>query len=224
MLASGPSMKIRAETGQGRGMARELRSPVANRNGLRLEEKHRMKPVWIGTGLLVAAVTLYAQMKPHAGPQPSPPAAASVVLGGKAISITYSSPRVRGREGKIFTKDGLISHDPHYPVWRAGANAATTLTTQGDIEVGNLNVPAGTYTLFVDIANPKQWELIVSKATGEWGLGYDASKDLGRTPMTMSKPPTMVEDLTYKLTGSGSQGKLTLAWENVSASVPIVAH
>ena len=39
--------------------------------------------------------------------------------------------------------------------------------------------------------------LIVSKATGEWGLAYDATKDLGRTQMTMSKPPALVEDLKY---------------------------
>ncbi len=184
-----------------------------------------MKPVWIATGLLFASTMLFGQMmKPHAGPPLSPPAAASVVLGGKSISITYSSPRVRGREGKIFTKDGLIGRDPHYPVWRAGANAATTLTAQGDIEIGSLHVPAGTYTLFVDLSNPKQWTLIVSKATGEWGLAYNPANDLGRTPMTMSKPPKMVEDLTYKLTGSGSQGTLTLAWENMCASVPITAH
>ena len=56
-------------------------------------------------------------------PPKSPPATESATIGGKTITITYSSPSVNGREGKIFTKDGLISKDPHYPVWRAGANA-----------------------------------------------------------------------------------------------------
>jgi hypothetical protein len=184
-----------------------------------------MKRVLICAGLLFAATTLSAQMMQHSGPPKSPPVTASATIGGKTVAITYSSPRVRGREGKIFTKDGLIGHDPHYPVWRAGANAATTLKTDGDIMLGDLHVPAGTYTLFVDIANPAQWMLIVSKATGEWGLSYDPAQDLGRTPMTMSKPPAMVEDLTYTLaTTGGKQGTLTLAWENVSASVPIMVH
>ncbi|MGC9222398.1 MAG: DUF2911 domain-containing protein [Terracidiphilus sp.] len=163
-------------------------------------------------------------MSPHSGPPKSPPAKASATIGGKAITITYSSPRVRGREGRIFTKDGLISHDPHYPVWRAGANAATTLKTSGDIMLGDLKVPAGTYTLFVDISDPAHWALIVSKATGEWGLSYDPTKDLGRTPMEMSKPSSMVEDLTYTLTSDGGKGMLTLEWENVKASVKIGAH
>src|SRR5208337_1451144 len=183
------------------------------------EEKHRMKRVLICTGLLFAATTLLAQQAAPKKPQASPPATASASVNGKTITITYSSPRVKGREGKIFTSDGLISHDPHYPVWRAGANAATTLTTDSDLMIGDLHVPAGTYTLFVDISDPAHWVLIVSKATGEWRLAYDPAKDLGKTPMMMSKPPAMVEDLTYTLTNDGGKGTLTLAWEDVSASV-----
>ncbi len=136
-----------------------------------------MKRVLICTGLLFAATTLLAQEK---APPKSPPATASATIGGKTITITYSSPRVNGREGKIFTKDGLISHDPHYPVWRAGANAATTLKTDGDLTIGDLSVPAGTYTLFVDISDPANWVLIVSKATGEWGLAYDRDPGPGQ--------------------------------------------
>jgi hypothetical protein len=168
------------------------------------------------TSLLLAATTLFAQQAPLA----SPPATASVTIGGKTITIKYNSPRVKGREGKIFTSDGLISHDPHYPVWRAGANPATTLQTQANLKIGDLTVPAGTYTLFVDISNPSQWVLIVSKATGEWGLAYDPSKDLGRTKMMTTKPPAMVEDLKYTLKDNGGgKGTLTLAWEDVSALV-----
>jgi hypothetical protein len=179
--------------------------------------------VLICMSVLLGAAGLMAQQQPKKPPL-SPPETASVTIGGTNISIQYSSPRVRGRAGKIFSKDGLISHDPHYPVWRAGANSATTLTTSGNLRIGDLNVPAGTYTLFVDISDPTGWELIVSKATGEWGLAYDSSKDLGKTPMTMKTPPSLVEDLVYTLTDDGGKGTLTLAWENMSASVPIAAH
>lgn len=178
-----------------------------------------MKHLLLAAALLLAATPLIAQQ--HKAPL-SPPAKAEATIGGKTITITYSSPRVRGREGHIFTKDGLISHDPHYPVWRAGANAATTLATDADLMIGDLKVPAGTYTLFVDIADPAHWTLIVSKATGEWGLSYDSSNDLGRVPMKMSKPASMAEDLTYTIAGHGAnKGTLTLTWEDMSASVPI---
>jgi len=164
-------------------------------------------------GALVAAMSLaWGQ---------SPPATESKTIGGKKIEIKYSSPRVNNREGKIFTKDGLISHDQTYPAWRAGANNATALHTDVDLQIGSLAVPKGDYTLFVDISDPNNWQLIVNKQTGQWGLTYDKSRDLGRVRMTMSKPPAMVEDLKYTITDlGGNKGKLELAWEEHAASVP----
>jgi hypothetical protein len=179
-----------------------------------------MKRMLVCTGLLFAATTMLAQQ----GPPKSPPATAVATVGDTSITITYSSPRVRGRVGKIFSKDGLISHDPHYPVWRAGANSATTLVTSGEVKIGDVSVPAGKYTLFVDISNPSAWVLIVSKATGEWGLAYDPSQDLGRTTMTMSPPASTVENLAYTIAdGSGGKATLKLEWENMGATVPISA-
>lgn len=181
-----------------------------------------MKSLILCMSVALAAVPLAAQQKK---PPLSPKTTATATIGGKTITIDYSSPRVKGREGHIFTSDGLISHDPHYPVWRAGANAATALHTDADMSIGDLNVPAGNYTLFVDISDPAQWTLIVSKATGEWGLSYDKAQDLGRVKMKMSKPPSMVEDLVWTITShGGDKGRIKLAWENESASVPVTVH
>lgn len=153
--------------------------------------------------------------------QASPPAQTSVDIGGKNITIKYSAPSVRGR--KIF--GGASALQPDNTVWRAGANSATSLHTTGDLNIGSLNVPAGDYTLYVYL-DPAGWQLIVSKQTGQWGINRDGStsldksKELGRVPMKMSKPPAPVE--TYKMTlagTGGNKGKLTLEWENVVASV-----
>jgi hypothetical protein len=187
------------------------------------KEKNAMNYRVILATALIAATPLLAQNAPRK--PASPPANATATIGGKSVSIAYSSPGVKGREGKIFSKDGLISKDPHYPVWRAGANSATTLKTDGDLTIGDMKVPAGTYTLFVDISDPDNWSLIVNKQNGEWGLAYDGSQDLGKTKMKMSKPPAMVENLVYTLTDNGGgKGTLTLAWEDHSASVPIKAN
>ena len=187
-----------------------------------------MKRFLMCLGLLAATtVSLSAQMtsgKPHHAPM-SPPAKAMATINGKAISITYSSPRVRGRQGHIFGPHGLISHDADYPNWRAGANAATTFKTAANLTIGNLTVPKGEYTLFVNISNPDHWVFIVSKKTGEWGLAYPKGQDLGRTPMHMSKPAHMVEDLRWTITDLGhGKGRLTLAWEYHEASVPFEVH
>lgn len=147
---------------------------------------------------------------------------ATGVIGGKTITIKYSSPAVNGRTGKLFGKDGLISGDPTYPVWRAGANEATALHTDADLTIGSLSVPKGDYTLYVNIANPDQWELVINKQTGQHGTDYDAKQDLGRVRMTMSKPAALVEQLKYTIASTGGKsGKLELAWESHAASVPL---
>ena len=195
-----------------------------------------MKYLLVCAGLMFAATTVFAQQSAPATPSAngaaasakkapaSPPENATGTGGGNSITISYSSPGVKGREGKIFTKDGLISHNPHYPVWRAGANAATTMETSGDLMIGDVHVPAGKYTLFVDISDPDQWTLIVNKKTGEWGLAYDGSQDLGKTKMQMSKPSSTVENLKWDIKGNGGNGTITLAWEDHEASVPVMAH
>lgn len=174
--------------------------------------------------LAVAASLASAQAQPKKGPPPSPAAETSVTLGGKAITIKYSAPSVKGR--KIF--GGSDALQPDNTVWRAGANNATALHTDGDITIGTLDVPAGDYTLYVFL-DPKGWQLIVSKQTGQWGINrdnstsLDESKAVGRTPMKMQKPGTLVETYKMTLAGGGKKGALTLEWENVSASVDIAA-
>ena len=151
----------------------------------------------------------------------SPPARATATIGGKSVSVQYSAPSVRGR--RIFGDGGLLSRDPTYPIWRAGANAATTMKTEGPLDVGGLSLAPGTYTIYVNVKDPNQWELVVSKITGQWGLTYPGpSSDVGRVKMTMSVPPQPVEQLKYTITDKGNgAGELQLAWERHIATVAL---
>jgi hypothetical protein len=83
-----------------------------------------------------------------------------------------------------------------------------------------------------------QWALIVNKtltacARHIWGVGVspdgvregattdDSATELGRAPLTMGKPSSLVETLKITLSGSGgAKGKLLIEWENVTASAP----
>src|SRR5580692_2418057 len=118
------------------------------------------------------------------GGKPSPPASATCDLGGgKTIKTDYSSPRMKGR--KIF--GGLV---PYGEVWRAGANDATTLVTDTNLNIGGKDVPAGSYTIFT-LPNADKWVLIVSKKTGEWGIPYPGQgEDFARVDMRVSQLPS----------------------------------
>ena len=144
----------------------------------------------------------------------SPPAKTSVTIGGKRITINYSAPSMRKRV--IF--GGL---EPYNKVWRAGANEATKLTTQADLDLNGLKIPKGSYSLFVWL-DQSQWQLIVNKQAGMNGLEYDQKMDLGRVPMTMSKPLKPIERFRIALfmpSKTGTEGRIEMAWENTIASV-----
>src|SRR5471030_2031938 len=138
--------------------------------------------------LAVFALTLTLAASAQKPPQ-SPPAQADVTLGGKSITVKYSSPAMRGR--KIM--GGLV---PYGQVWRTGANPATTLITPVDLMIGTLHVPAGTYTLFTLPVSEREWHFIVSKKTGEWGIHYPEGEDLGRTDMHVGRLSAPQESMT----------------------------
>lgn len=171
-----------------------------------------MKSLLTCAGALVAVTGMVSAQ--------SPEATETKTIAGDAITVKYSVPLVAGQAGKIFTKDGLISKDSSYPVWRAGDGPATMFHTDADLDLAGLAVPAGDYSLYVEISDPDNWQLIVNKEVHQWGLTYNRPEDLGRVKMTMSKPPALVEKLKYTLTDLGNKkGRLELAWENRVASV-----
>lgn len=145
--------------------------------------------------LPVAAATLFlsfvasAQITPKANDQKllSPLAHSSTTLDSQTITIDYSAPSLRGR--KILGQ--LI---PINKVWRTGANAATTLKTPINLKIGDLNVPAGTYTVY-SIVTEKGYQLIINKQTGQWGTEYDESQDLGRTRLNTNDTDGPIEKL-----------------------------
>jgi hypothetical protein len=180
-----------------------------------MEGEEPMKTWTLTCALLVASVALVvAQQKPLL----SPPADASVTIAGKTITIKYGAPSVRGRQ--MFGDGGVISKDKTYPVWRLGANAATSLHTDGTLTIKTLTVPPGDYTLYA-LVNVTPWQLIVNKQTGQWGLTYNQDQDLGRVPMDMSTPPSPIETMKITLSSAGTNtGMLQVEFENHVASVP----
>src|SRR5579862_6946569 len=162
--------------------------------------------------MAIFALTLAAVCQDKS--RPSPAAQTQCSIGGKSVTIAYSSPRAKGR--KIF--GDLV---PYGEVWRTVANEATTFVTQGDLSVGGKTVPAGSYTIFT-VPNADKWTLIVNKKTGEWGIPYKYESDeLVRVDMKVSKLPSPLENFTINYAKSGSGCTLQIDWETTRASVDI---
>lgn len=167
------------------------------------------------TALAVAVLATASFAQQDKEKRPSPPETVKCQLaGGKAISVDYSSPRMKGR--KIY--GGLV---PNGQVWRAGANEATALHTDVELTVGGKSVPAGSYTLFA-IPNPDKWTLIISKKTGEWGTDYPGeANDLARVDMKVSALSSPMENFTIAFVQSGKGCTMQMDWESTRASVEL---
>jgi len=167
-------------------------------------------------GLLLAAgaaLTLQAQTttEVHPGRGGSPHVRSEWAFKGANISITYGRPYLKGRPA-----DQLM---PPGKPWRAGADEATTLTTSKPLKFGSLTVPAGTYTLYAVPGSP-EWQLIVSKKTGQWGVPYPEGQDLGRVPMSVTAAPTPAEQLSISLNETPTGGNLRISWGTTIATTP----
>ena len=181
-----------------------------------------MRSNHLTTGVLLVtfflAVSTLAQQPPEdKSKRPSPPATAAVTLNGKKVTIDYSRPSLKGRKvGQELA--------PYGQVWRTGANEATTLTTEVDLNISGTKVPAGKYTLWT-LPSEGDWKLIVNKQTGQWGTKYDPSQDLARIDMKKSALPQTVEQFTISFDKKGeSAADLHLDWENIRVTVTVKAQ
>jgi len=145
----------------------------------------------------------------------SPAATATGHVKGVTITIDYSSPAVRGR--KIWGE--LVPYDK---VWRAGANEATLITIDKDVQVEGKALPAGKYSLYA-IPGEKEWTIIINSATGQWGINRDGTttedpaKDVLRVIVKPVNCPEFNERLIYMVDANG----FSLFWENLKIPVSI---
>lgn len=130
------------------------------------------------------------------------------------IVIDYGVPVARGRVVAGALADDLGK------VWRLGANEATSLVTEVDLDIGGSTVPKGSYSLFAETTKGA-WKLIVSKKIGEWGTEYDKAMDLVRIPLKERALSSPQEALVIQLVpaSDGAKGELRFAWGTLEHSV-----
>ena len=136
---------------------------------------------------------------------------ATATVHGAVINVDYGTPSKRGRE--IF---GTLV--PYGEVWRTGANRATHFTTDRTLVFGDLEVPAGEYTLY-SIPAEDGGTLIINTQTGQGGTTYNADRDLGRVALNRTTLDETVELFTIRVEETDEGGVLKLQWDRTELSV-----
>jgi hypothetical protein len=205
--------------------------------------------VWAAVVATAMGVVAYAQAVPDVKLPASPAGQAAIQLGGswtktaqggqrytngKWLTVEYSRPLLRGRPN-IFGSgaDYGTVVKAGAPVWRAGANDTTRLTTQAPLVIGGKSIQPGVYNVFVDL-KPGAWELVLNTQPVQakydpddtvnlyGAYNYDAKADILRAPMTVTTGTDTVEQFTIGFVNvSDSGATLTMAWDKTVATIDL---
>ncbi|MES2766198.1 MAG: DUF2911 domain-containing protein [Bacteroidota bacterium] len=149
-------------------------------------------------------------------------ASVSEQIGITDVTIHYSRPGMKGREGKIW--GGLIHEgfkDLRFGTsraapWRAGANENTTIEISDDVKIEGKPLAAGKYALFVAYS-PNESTVIFSKNSTSWGsFFYDEKEDVLRVKVKPQPLEKSVEWLKYEfINQTPNAATVALQWEEL---------
>ena len=147
-----------------------------------------LKRIALAALAVAVAAPLFAQANPRGE--------AKAVVAGKAVSIDYGRPSLKGRD--------MLGQAQVGQAWRMGADTATSLKTDADLSFGAVAVPKGEYILTATKVAADQWHLnVLAKA--------DRAK-VADVPLSPAKLDASVEVFTIALKGEKDKGELELHW------------
>ena len=168
-----------------------------------------------------ACVVQNPQRMPAEG-RPSPLDSLTFAVGRHQVKVCYGRPSLRGR--------AMIGGDavPYGKLWRTGANEPTIFYTPVKLDVAGIAVAPGLYSLYT-VPGETEWEIIVNRATSQWGHESRYTDEVKKQEVGRGKAPAErleapVEQFTIRAEpGSGGAQSLLLEWEKTRVRIPVKA-
>ncbi len=165
--------------------------------------------------LFVTAVFLTGPSTATAQVRASEFATISQVIDGTTMTVEYSRPRVRGRD--------TIFGGPVYwgEVWTPGANWATTLEIDKDVEIDSYELTAGKYSLWL-VVQPEGWTVVLDPNHRLFHtVRPEENARQIRYPIQPQEGP-FTEALTFTFTELSPRGAtLAMNWQNTYVPLEI---
>jgi Protein of unknown function (DUF2911) len=180
-------------------------------------ERRWRKGLTIATMVVLTSAAAFAQkvVETTKGSGGSPHETVEWSVSGAKITVKYGRPFIKGRAlTDVVPKDGP---------YRLGADEATSITSDRMLMIGELMLPAGSYSLYA-LPSGKEWKLIVNKQTGQSGTEYDEKQDFGRTTLKVEKAAKANEQFTIAIE-DGKEGKqIAFQWADTKLTAPLMVH
>ena len=156
----------------------------------------------------------------------SPAASVSQTIGITEVRVSYHRPSVLKRKiwGELvpYGFNDLGFGSSKAAPWRAGANENTTISFQHDATFAGSPIAAGTYGLFMALAEDGTVTVILSHDAASWGsFFYDQGHDALRVTTKIEDSP-FHELLTYDFGDvTDDSAVLALSWGDKRVPIPI---
>lgn len=149
----------------------------------------------------------------------SPPGSAELTNGDLTVLVSYSRPSVKGRI--IFGTEEAGALVPYGKYWRLGANEATEITFNKDVNFNGKAVKAGTYSMYA-IPGEETFNIGLNREVGKSGSPEpNHSLDVLHTDVPVQQTSSPVEKFTIRLEPEGNVIKVIIEWANTRIVIQV---
>ncbi|MBK6264392.1 DUF2911 domain-containing protein [Marivirga sp. S37H4] len=182
-----------------------------------------LKKILIGIGVVFLLFVLWVVYGLFIAEPVSPPATASFNEGGLEITIDYSQPSKKGRLLFGTAESGALQ--PYGKYWRLGANAATDITFNQDVNFGGKSVAAGTYRMYA-VPGEESFEVVLNSESGVFfgAAEPDYDLDLVSVYAPIQNSATEIETFIIGFSSIDSGANINFSWDNILFSVPVTTE
>ena len=180
------------------------------------------RKIFIILGILLLGYVAYFLYGIFTTRSHSPGETQSVSHQGLDVKVVYFRPYKKGR--LIYGPEKEEALVPYDKYWRLGANDATEITFNKDVNFVNKPIPAGSYRMYA-VPSQTSWQISLNSELGKFGyFEPNYALDVAKVEVPVSQSPTEVEQLIITFDPDSAGVTMNIAWDRTLVRVPITAQ
>lgn len=179
----------------------------------------KKKKVFTILGILLAGYIVYFLYGIFTTRSHSPSEIKTISHQGLDVKVVYYKPYKKGR--LIFGSEKDEALVPYDKYWRLGANDATEITFNKDVNFVNKAVQAGSYRMYA-VPNESSWQISLNSEVGKFGyFEPNYALDVAKVEVPVGKVTEETEQLTISFDPDSSGVNMIIIWDKTLIRVPI---
>ena len=181
-----------------------------------------VKKILIGIGVVFILFVLWSLYGLFIAKPASPPDTAEGTFGDLTLKVNYSRPYKKGR--LIFGEESAGALQPFGQYWRLGANQATEITFNKDVNFAGEPVSAGSYRMYA-VPGANTWEVSLNSELGVFfGVSEpDYSLDVLKVKVPSQTGPE-TEQFTISFQQDSTAVNMNFNWDTTLITIPITVQ